>query len=217
MSSSKHASLAFLYCLSYSTAASITSSCLAPPLAAAAYASSAFRPNSLCSYMSLHLSEQEQVQDQEGASAAHRVPAAEPSNRHRHALSYYVLGEARTILLRHIINASPSKQASYGTYLPQGIYGARLLFCFCENKSKTSSSSWRSENRSLPGTAELCTESPHAHAPCTLARTHRCHWARIVCGTSHRDCSTTPLALTAIPTAASAQHRHDIRYIYFVF
>jgi len=33
-------------------------------------------------------------------------------------------GEARTILLLHIISVWPS----YGTYLPQGIYGARLLF-----------------------------------------------------------------------------------------
>jgi hypothetical protein len=32
---------------------------------------------------------------------------------------------------------------AYGTYRPQGIYGARLLFCFCKNKQKTSSSSTR--------------------------------------------------------------------------
>jgi hypothetical protein len=46
-------------------------------------------------------------------------------------------GEARTILLLHIISARPSTAASYGTYLPQGIYGARhLLLCFCKNTDK---------------------------------------------------------------------------------
>jgi hypothetical protein len=39
-------------------------------------------------------------------------------------------GEARTILLLHIISVRPSKPSAqaYGTYLPQGVYGARLLF-----------------------------------------------------------------------------------------
>jgi hypothetical protein len=189
MSSSKHASLVFLYCLPYSTAASITSSCLAPPLAAAAYASSAFRPNSLCSYMSLHLSEQEQVQDQEGASAAHRVPAAEPSNRHRHALSYYVLGEARTILLRHIINASPSKQASYGTYLPQGIYGARLLFVSVRTNQR------HHHHRGDPKIAHSLAQRNSARR----ARTHMHHapWHGLIGATGHESCAAPATATAA--------------------
>ncbi len=38
-----------------------------------------------------------------------------------------------------------------------------------------------------------------------LPRTHRRHMARIVCGTSQRDCSTTLLARPALPTATSTR------------
>jgi hypothetical protein len=41
-------------------------------------------------------------------------------------------GAARTILLLHIISARPSE----GTYLPQGIYGARLLILFLQEQIK---------------------------------------------------------------------------------
>ena len=49
-----------------------------------------------------------------------------------------VPGEARTILLLHVISSRPSKQltASYGTYLPQGLYGARLLLFVCARTNK---------------------------------------------------------------------------------
>ena len=53
-------------------------------------------------------------------------------------------------------------------------------------------------------TAELRTESPHAHAsmdsPAPLVT------YRIACGISLCDYSTTPLACPALPTAPSASH-----------
>ena len=59
-------------------------------------------------------------------------------------------GAAGTILLCHIISARPLNNlqararserallpsASYGKYLPQGMYGARLLFLFLQEQMK---------------------------------------------------------------------------------